>query len=137
MKLLISAAIFVVFMILGCENNIQGPEDDANPPPAESMSATFTSIQNELFSTTCAKSGCHAGLQNPDLSVGKSYGNLVNVASLANPSLLRVKPFDSENSYLIRKLRGEGTTVMPPAGQLSAAVIDSVVAWIDRGALNN
>ena len=50
---------------------------------------------------------------------------------------MRVKPFESENSYLIRKLRGQGTSVMPPSGQLKAAVIDSVVAWIDKGALNN
>jgi len=101
------------------------------------MRATFTSIQNELFTPTCAKSGCHAGWQSPDLSAGKAYGNLYNVTSSEDQSLLRVKPFDSNNSLLVRKLRGQGTSVMPPTGQLSAAVIDSVVAWIDRGALNN
>ena len=101
------------------------------------MRATFTSIQNELFTTTCAKSGCHAGRQSPELTEGNAYKNLVNVKSLANPSMLRVKPFDSANSYLMRKLRADGVPVMPPTGKLSESVIDSVAAWIDRGALNN
>ena len=136
-KSLSHAAILALFIIFGCENYIQGPEDAVNPPVDNKMRATFTSIQNELFSTTCAKSGCHAGAQSPDLSAGKAYGNLVNVASIQNPSLMRVKPFESNNSVLVRKLRGEGTSVMPPSGQLSKAVIDSVVTWIDRGASKN
>ena len=124
------------FLLSACESNIQGPED-LRPPVNKPIRATFSSIQNELLSPTCALSGCHGGVQDPNLSTGKSFGNIVNVASIENQSLLRVKPFDSNNSLLVRKLRGQNTSVMPPAGQLSAAVIDSVAAWIDRGALNN
>ena len=137
MKSTLGIFVLAVFLISACEDNIQGPSDDNGPADGNKMRATFTSIQNELFTPTCAKSGCHAGSQSPDLSAGKAYGNLYNVTSSENQSLLRVKPFDSNNSLLVRKLRGQGTSVMPPTGQLSAAVIDSVVAWIDRGALNN
>jgi len=129
--------LFAVCLIGSCEDNIQGPADNDGSPSANNMKAAFTSIQNELFSTTCAKSGCHAGAQSPELSAGNSYNNLVNVASIENPSLVRVKPYESKNSYLLKKLRGEGTTVMPPTGKLSNAVIDSIAVWIDKGALNN
>ncbi len=124
-----------VFLI-SCENLIEGPED-LNNPSGNTVKTTLTSIQNELFTKSCPLSGCHGGTQKPNLTAGQSYGNLVNVASIGNASLMRVKPFESDNSYLIRKLRGQGTSVMPPSGQLKAAIIDSVVAWIDKGALNN
>ena len=122
--------------MVSCENNIEGPED-MDTLPGTNMRATLTSIQNELFTKSCALSGCHGGSQQPSLVAGQSYGNLVNVNSFGNSSLKRVKPFESENSYLIRKLRGDGTSVMPPSGKLPVTVIDSVVAWIDKGAFNN
>jgi hypothetical protein len=65
-----------------------------------------------------------------------SYGNLVNVASNES-ALLRVKPGASSESWLIRKLEGDGTTRMPLiGGSLTAAEIDTIRAWIDRGANN-
>ena len=130
-------SLLLVFSFISCGDNIQGPSDNPETPSGNMMRATFSSIQSELFNTTCAKSGCHADRQNPVLSEGNAYKNLVNVKSIANPSLLRVKPFDSANSYIIRKLRADGVPVMPPTGKLSNAIIDSVAAWIDRGALNN
>ena len=126
----------LVLFLWACENNIEGPED-IEKPNDNNMKATFTSIQNELFNKSCALSGCHGGNQQPDLRTGQSFNNLVNVQSAQNPSLMRVKPFESENSWLIKKLKGEGTSVMPPSGKLSTAVIDSVIAWIDNGAQNN
>jgi len=137
MKKYIPSLVILFFTLISCENNIQGPADTTNPPDA-GMRATFSSIQDQLFSPTCATAGCHGGTQSPNLSAGKAYNNLVNVSSLENPTLLRVKPNDSENSFLIRKLRGQNTTRMPLGGsQLSAAIIDSVVVWINKGALNN
>jgi hypothetical protein len=46
----------------------------------------------------------------------------------------RVKTGDSENSWLIKKLKAEGTSIMPPVGQLSASVVDTVALWINKGA---
>jgi hypothetical protein len=70
------------------------------------------------------------------LTTGQAYLNLVGRQS--NQSLLnRVEAGDSENSWLIKKLRAEGTSVMPPVGQLSSAVIDTIVTWINNGAEEN
>ena len=45
------------------------------------MKSIFTYIQNELFNKSCALSGCHGGSQEPNLSTGQSYKNLVNAPS--------------------------------------------------------
>jgi len=106
--------------------------------------ASFDSIQNSVFTPTCALSGCHneasasAGLV---LASGQSYGNLVNVPSTEVPSFDRVEPGDPERSYLIKKLRGDADITgdrMPRGGApLSSSQIDSIVQWIAAGALNN
>jgi hypothetical protein len=134
--------IYITFSLLGlllvsCEDWIQGPEDEPQNGGQSIMSASFSDIQTEVFSKSCATSGCHNGSINPNLSAGEAYNNLVNQPSAQVPSMLRVKPGDSNNSYLMKKLTGDGTSVMPPSGQLSQVTIDSIAAWIDRGALNN
>jgi len=134
---LFSLCLFGILFLTACEDLIQGPEDEINNGGPTNMRATFSSIQAEVFSTTCALSGCHAGSQNPNLSVGQSYDNLVNKASMQNPSMMRVKPGESSNSYLMKKLNGDGTSRMPPGGELSQAKIDSIALWINKGALNN
>jgi hypothetical protein len=132
-----SIFLFSLIFILACEDSIQGPEDEPVNRGPVNMRATFSNIQTEVFSKSCATPACHSGTQAPTLSAGQSYGNLVNQASLQNPSLLRVKPGDSNNSYLMKKLTGDGTSIMPPSGQLSEAKIDSIALWINNGALNN
>jgi len=126
-----------MFTLLACENSIEGPEDEIDNGGSTGLSATFSSIQQQVFTPSCAIPACHGGSQPPDLTSGNSYNNLVNIASTQNPSLSRVKPGDSANSWLIRKLTGNGTSLMPPAGQLPQATIDSIKLWIDNGAVNN
>jgi hypothetical protein len=134
----LSGLLFLCLLLfVGCEDSIQGPEDEPVNGGPENMPARFSSIQDEVFSKSCAVSGCHAGSQDPNLSVGQAYGNLINQLSAQNPSMMRVKPGDSNNSYLMKKLTEDGTSIMPPSGQLSQVKIDSIAAWIDRGALNN
>lgn len=104
------------------------------------QSVSFTEIQNQVLTPSCATTGCHGGndpAEGLDLSQGKAYANLVNVASSQRPQLRRVLPGNSAQSYLVQKLRGQETSVMPPAGKLSSAIIDSIASWIDRGAANN
>lgn len=48
-----------------------------------------------------------------------------------------VVPFNSAESYLVWVLDGKQAPLMPPSGRLAQAQIDSVIAWIDRGAENN
>jgi hypothetical protein len=125
------------FIIYACEDHIVSDCEIVSPP--EGLRATFASIQENVFSTTCAKAGCHTETNPPEglvLTTGQAYLNLVGRQS--NQSLLnRVEAGDSENSWLIKKLRAEGTSVMPPVGQLSSAVIDTIVTWINNGAEEN
>ncbi len=132
-----SILLFCISLFLqSCADKIVSGDD----PPPSGMTAKLSDIQQNVFSVSCATAGCHVG-QFPqgglNLSAGASFANLVNVDSNENPSLKRVEPGNSSQSFLIRKLEGSGTSVMPPAGKLSGVLIDSIKSWIDKGALNN
>ena len=105
----------------------------------ESLQPTLASIQSKLFTPTCSTSGCHTGPAGPDLPSGQdltseqaSFDNLVGVASIQVPSIMRVLGGDPDNSYLIQKLEGtaaEGSR-MPLGGPfLPQADIDVIRAW--------
>jgi hypothetical protein len=136
-KKVFSLCLLGMLLLSACENLIQGPMDENKNNGSTNMRANFSSIQAEVFTPTCAAPQCHGGSQNPNLSAGQAYNNLVNKASIENPSLLRVKPGDSNNSFLIKKLNGDGTSRMPLGGELSQVKIDSIALWINNGALNN
>ena len=105
--------------------------------------ATFTRVQNEIFTPTCAALGCHDRLghqQNQILTVGGAYGQTVGHQSEEMPSLQRVSPGDPASSYLYRKIVGSGITGdrMPQGGPyLSDPQIKLVRDWIRRGAPND
>ena len=110
--------------------------------------STLTQLQASIFTAKCA--GCHNGTPSgsgnglpgvQDLRAGNTFASLVNVASLEEPTLKRVLPNDTANSYIIQKLEGtmtNGTARMPLGGPyLDQATIDQVKSWINAGALNN
>ena len=106
-------------------------------------SCNFAQVQ-PIFDRNCAVAGCHVLPSPPQgmtLSSGFSFSNTVNVTSAEDPTLKRIKPFDSENSYLYRKITGRpaaGTNGMPPPGATSlptAEEKDLIKCWIDHGAL--
>ena len=105
--------------------------------------ATFTRVQNEIFTPTCGAIGCHDPIgkqENMILTAGRSYPLLVNVGSNQMPSLKRVAPGDPANSYLYRKITGAGITGdrMPQGGPyLTDAQTKLVRDWIRRGAPND
>jgi hypothetical protein len=73
-------------------------------------------------------------------SAANSYAALVNVPSIERAALMRVKPSDSTNSYVIHKLKGEDIEFsrMPLGGPFfTPDQLADVVGWIDAGALNN
>jgi hypothetical protein len=129
--------IFILAFLISCEEHIVSDCETVSPP--KGLQATLSSIQENVFNPNCTTAGCHSGTNPPEnllLTSGQSYSNLVGRRS--NQSLLyRVKAGESENSWLIKKLKGEGTSIMPPTGQLSASVIDTIALWIDNGAGNN
>jgi hypothetical protein len=138
-----SPLILVTFLLTACGNleTITGPGGGGGEPI--DTSATFTRVQNEIFTPTCASLGCHDPLGQQSqmvLTAGRAYASTVNVASVEMPSLMRVMPNDPANSYLYRKITGAGITgdrmplSLPP---LSDAQIALVRNWIRRGAPND
>jgi hypothetical protein len=105
--------------------------------------ATFTRVQNEIFTPTCGAIGCHDPLGQQSqmvLTAGRAYQNTVGVPSVEMPQLVRVAPSDPANSYLYRKIVGAGITGdrMPQGGPvLSDAQIKLIRDWIRRGAPND
>jgi uncharacterized protein (TIGR03118 family) len=108
---------------------------------------TLTQIQQTVLTPRC--SGCHDGSQPVngslpgamDLRSGHSFASLANVASLEQPTLMRVKPGDPESSYLIHKLEGSpgiSGARMPLGGPfLDEATLDDIKSWIAGGARND
>src|SRR5438876_7014453 len=91
--LLVSALFFV-----GCGKLKELPTDPGvgSGEPID-PTATFTRVQNEVFSPTCAALGCHDPLGRQEqmiLTSGNAYGNTVNVTSNQMPGLKRVAPSD-------------------------------------------
>jgi hypothetical protein len=135
----IGISLLIFLLLVGCSSD--SPLEPVNQNPSTNIKLSkFSNLQQNVFNKSCVVSGCHV-LPNPQafmlLTTGNAYSNLVNVNSTQRQSMLRVKPGDSNNSWLMKKLRAEGTTVMPPNGQLSVAAIDSIAKWIDQGAVNN
>lgn len=112
--------------------------NQAPPPPAP---VTFTQLKNAIFDPICSQ--CHIGANAPQglkLDGANAYANLVNVASTEVPSLMRVKPNDPANSYIVQKIEGTAAVGQRmPLGQpaLDAATIQMVKDWISQGAQNN
>jgi hypothetical protein len=117
---------------------------DLKDLPSCVQSTTFSTLQNDFLTPSCARSSCHtaaaarAGLV---LEAGQAYDNLVNVPSTQVPSLNRVTPNDPEASYLIKKLRGDsdisGERMPPDSSFLSDEELGKFIQWIDSGAPDN
>jgi len=139
-------AVFVLAVLLsGCDESL-GPDSFGSPLGAGAPidpTATFTRVQNEIFTPTCSAIGCHDPLGQQSqlvLTPGRSYANIVNVRSVETPSLFLIAPGDVANSYLYRKITGAGITgdrmpqSLPP---LSDQQISLARDWIRRGAPND
>lgn len=131
----------VTIIISGCAGKITSPEDlnSGNSSPSVQLSK-FSDIQKSVFTPTCALSGCHGNTNtkaNLNLTEGNAYNSLVNRQSILYPEFKRVLPNSSTSSVLIKVLSGTVSTVMPPAGKLNQSIVDSIAAWINRGAPND
>jgi hypothetical protein len=138
-----SLVLLIAIPLLAACGELKTPtEPDLGGDPID-PTATFTRVQNEIFTPTCASIGCHDPLgqqSNMVLSAGRAYANTVNIASEEMPALDRVEPNDPANSYLYRKITGAGITGdrMPQSRPpLTDAQIKLVRDWIRRGAPND
>ena len=138
-----STLLPIVLVLLTACGELKTPTDAGGDGDPIDQTATFTRVQTEVFTPTCASIGCHDPLGQQSqmvLSAGRAYAATVNVSSVEIPSLDRVEPFDHANSYLYRKITGAGITGdRMPQGRpaLSDAQIKLVRDWIRRGAPND
>jgi hypothetical protein len=97
----------------------------------------------QIFTRSCGGSACHVGEAAPalglDLSTGRARASLVGVASVENPSELRVAPSAPDASWLLCKLDpscvGRTGALMPAGGApLAASDLQVIQSWITDGA---
>ena len=94
-----------------------------------------------MFTPICSK--CHIGGGAPEglqLDAAHSYNLLVGVPSTEQPAVLRVKPGDPDNSYMVRKIENASgiSGMQMPLGEnpLPQATMDAIRQWITNGAPN-
>jgi Bacterial Ig-like domain len=137
-------ALIAASALSGCAGNGQGLDANGNPvsggdSSSTPLTATFQSIQDNVFTPICTK--CHIGASAPEglqLDASHSYSLLVGVASAEQSNVLRVEPGDPDSSYIIRKLQGAAGISggqMPLGGPyLPQSTIDVIRQWITAGA---
>lgn len=123
----------------GCGTR-KSPTEPSAPPDS---TATFSRVQAQIFTPSCALSGCHAGAspqRGMDLSAGRAYALIVGVPSVES-SRLRIAPGDVAGSYMISKIQGDATITgsrMPLGGPyLPPDKGQLLVDWVRRGAPND
>ena len=134
-------ALAVMLGAAACAGDGTGLDEFGNPIGEGSapLQPTFTSIQTHIFTPICTQ--CHAGAAAPlgfSLEAPVSYESLVNVPSVEQPAVLRVKPGAPDASYLLLKLEGAAGITggrMPLAlPALSTGEVTVVRDWILAGA---
>jgi hypothetical protein len=143
--IIFSAMIIVSFSMESCNKN-------TNQAVAGGTSAkdTWTIIQDNILSPSCATSGCHASTTDANyvqhnllLTSATAYENLINIisknAAAKAAGLVRVKPGDHMNSFLFQKIDCQTTTqfgaLMPLGGpNLTLGQIEFIKQWIIKGA---
>lgn len=137
------ATALLSFSLVACGELAESPTEPGDGSEPLDPSATFTRVQAEIFTPSCAIAGCHdefgreAGLL---LIVGQAHANTVNRSSTQLPSMLRVQPGATAASYLYLKITGDPRIVgdrMPQGGTLTTDQINLVRQWIRRGAPND
>ena len=140
----LAAAALCCTWLYGCSGSGAGLDSNGQPLSGSSsggtipLSANFDAIQANVFTPIC--SVCHAGATAPEglmLDATHSYNLLVGMPSTEVPSILRVKPGDPSNSYIIQKLEGHAAVGgQMPLGEtpLPATTIAFIVQWITDGA---
>jgi hypothetical protein len=112
--------------------------------PTTSSDPTFTAVYAILMAR-CSGATCHvnAFFTGAGLSLANkmtAYTNLVGAASNKCAGQKRVVPADPNASVLVQALERKGgcAPAMPQGGAaLSAADLDTILAWIMAGAMND
>jgi len=136
--------LFSVLAIAGCSAG-SGEGLDANGRPiGETPEAgdepTLANIQARVFTPICTQ--CHVGAAAPQglrLDAVNAFDNLAGVPSNEVGGLLRVDPFNPDDSYLVQKIEGTAAVgaQMPLAGPpLPDEDMMLIRQWILEGAMD-
>ena len=132
-----SLAVISIVLLSTCKSSTS-----TGPPGIIIGDPSFVTDIEGIFSNNCTAVTCHGVARQADLTLfrGQVYGNLINILSKEVPALLRVLPFDAEDSYVIIKLEGRQTAGarMPATGTpLNDTDLQNIKNWINKGAKNN
>ena len=97
MRLRARSIAILLFLFAAACGELKTPTSPLGGGPPPDPSATFTRVQNEVFTPSCATLACHDPLGQQSqmvLTAGRSYASIVGVASVEMPSLQRVAPND-------------------------------------------
>jgi hypothetical protein len=137
------AALLLAVCAAGCAGNGKGLNANGQPGSDSSgpITADLQSIQEHVFTPICSQ--CHIGASAPEglqLDAAHAYNFLVGIPSAEQPNLLRVKPGDPDNSYMVHKIEGlpgiDGGQMPLMETPLPQATIDAIRQWITNGAPN-
>ena len=143
---------FLIIICISCEEEIN-PFDFNNTSNSNNDTIYFTdptsfsALHNNIFSTTCANSGCHDGTFEPDFrTIESSYNSLVYQPPIKNDINnsfnYRVEPGNSLQSVLYHRLIVDidGISgIMPLESEddwdnNKDEYIQNIKDWIDQGA---
>lgn len=140
------AALVAMGLALGCADFSTPVDPTGGAPDTLVPTPSFVASVVPIFVQRCATGGCHsiathqAGLT---LDSTRAYESLVGVSSALQPPILRVRPGEPAQSWLVTMISGDdvarrGFPRMPLATHpLTANQIATIVRWIEQGALRN
>lgn len=146
--------LFVVLFSNCKKDETINPYDDPNldPPTEDSVNyftdpTAFSALHNNIFSPTCANSGCHDGTFEPDFrTIESAYNTLIYHPIIkndaANTYQYRVIPGDADMSILYQRLIIDIDSIsgiMPLSAENSwndnkEQYIQNIKDWINGGA---
>ena len=149
------ALIFSFLGLYGCGSKLETAS--VSPVNIQNTTSSFSLIQDQILSPTCATVGCHSSISDPTynqhrllLSKGESYKNLIEMgcenAQGKIDNFKRVKPFNASESLLFRKLswyhpdhtlKTYGKPMPLNGTSLYVGQIEFVRRWIEAGAPEN
>jgi hypothetical protein len=111
------------------------------------VASTYSAIARDILVPRCASAACHGGSPPayfPQLDAEVAWEEMVGKPSEQASGVMLVKPYAPEESYLLVKSRGDGTslggvgTPMPIGdAALTPSELAAIEAWIANGALND
>ena len=147
----LGTTFFLIFMMI-FSFSIESCTKNTNEQAAVAASPkdTWTIIQDNILTPSCATSGCHASTSDANyiqhnllLTPATAYDNLINTtsknAAAKTAGLVRVKPGDYISSLFYKKIDCQTTSqygaLMPLGGaNLTLGQIEFIKQWIIKGA---